>query len=492
MDKLANRVECQLNLWAMESGRALWADDDLLLLAVSGGPDSLALFHLFVHGGLHDREKLVVGHYDHGLRESSAHEAELVQQLCAEWGVRCEIGDGDVAAQARSGALSLEEAARKARYRFLGKLALEQNSRFVLTGHTADDQVETVLMHLLRGSGLEGLRGMDPVRALPDFSELTLVRPLLDVSRAEIEVYCVKYGLQPVHDVSNEDQTFFRNKIRHHLLPILEQYNPKIRERLRTTAQVVRSDVRYLQWQTTAALRAIVRHSDKGSVHLDLSIWRQLPLNLRRRTLRRAARKILASAGEIGFETLEQARRVAETGDVGSLSQLPSGLTVKVTYDALLIFRDDGRGDGGETGHGVGISGSPQVVASEVAPLPVPGRVQLAGDWVLETEFTELPVEVAPDDAWSELIDAGRAGSLSVAVRAPGARMQPLGLDGRSRKLSDMMIDARVPQVARGHWPVVVNEDHVVWLVGVSLDERVKLNQNTRRVIQLRCRRING
>lgn len=476
-----DEVRRQLALWEREYERPLWQKEDLLIVAVSGGPDSMALLHLLSRLGLHEPARITVAHLDHMLRESSSAEAQVVSGLCAQWGLRCVTRSIDAGGYAQKHGLTLEEAARFVRYRFLGEVAVESGSRHVIVGHNADDQVETILMNLLRGAGLTGLRGMQPLSRVPGYSQIHLIRPLLTVSRELIDAYCDAYQLAPLDDPSNRDKTFLRNRVRHELLPVLEDYNPQIRDVMRQTAALIRADVEYLELHTDAALRALVRHSSHDTVRLDLLLWRQLPLGLRRRTLRQAVLQLRQAVGDLGFVTVEQARLVAESGDVGSKSSLPGDLVLEVEYDSFLIYDRFSQRP----------STMPQIEDGSVVELTVPGVVALHNGWMLNAEAVAASASLSfEQDRWHESVDADSVGALFVRTRREGERMQPLGMKGQTRKLADVMADAKIPVALRAQWPIVVNQDHVVWVVGIGLDERVRINQNTRRVIQLRSERI--
>jgi tRNA(Ile)-lysidine synthase len=199
---------------------ALWSDGEVVVVGVSGGPDSLCLLHLLRRLAPESHLTLHVAHLNHGLRGAAGEaDAQAVAERAADWALPCTIGRADVPALAVESRTSLEEAAREARYAFLQAVARDRGARTIAVGHNADDQAETVLMHFLRGSGLAGLRGMLPRTAL---GERFLVRPLLDMPRSRIEAYCAASNLQPSRDLSNADTTIYRNRLRHELLPLLE------------------------------------------------------------------------------------------------------------------------------------------------------------------------------------------------------------------------------------------------------------------------------
>jgi tRNA(Ile)-lysidine synthase len=221
-----------------------------VLVGVSGGPDSLCLADVLESLGY----SLVIAHFNHQLRPQAGDDARVVEEFAGKRGIPFVLGSEKVGEFAESHHLSLEEAARICRYRFLFSQAEAAGAQAVAVAHNADDQVETVLMHLLRGSGLSGLRGM-PYRSLTTewSSTIPLVRPLLGVWREEINEYCAVRQLQPVTDLSNQDTTFYRNRLRHELVPYLQHYNPQAKERIWKMANVLAADYEVLEAQVEAA-----------------------------------------------------------------------------------------------------------------------------------------------------------------------------------------------------------------------------------------------
>ena len=213
---------------------------DLPVIAgVSGGPDSMCLMNVLRKAGY----RIIVAHFNHKLRPDSDTDANIVEQTAARLNLVSVIQCGDVRAFADARKLSLEEAARIMRYRFLMEQAHRFHAQAVAVGHTADDQVETVLMHFIRGAGLAGLKGMNYRTIIKMFDpEIPIVRPLLDLWREETVVYCAANGFRPRHDPSNASMDFFRNRLRHLLIPSLESYNPRFREVLWRTSRSLAAD----------------------------------------------------------------------------------------------------------------------------------------------------------------------------------------------------------------------------------------------------------
>jgi tRNA(Ile)-lysidine synthase len=471
--KLAERVSAALARATEKTGRDLFHEP--LVLGVSGGADSLVLLHLL--RAVRPAEGLIVAHLDHALRPSSADEAAVVNRIAAGYGLRFHTRRVDVAELAKSLNLSLEEAARMARYDFLAEIARAEGAPAVAVGHHADDQVETILMHVLRGSGLGGLRGMVEAGELPGHPKLRLLRPLLAITRAEIEAYAGEQGLRPITDESNADPAFLRNRVRHELLPALETYNPQIRERLRALSEVVAADEAFLVSQTTTNLTRLIVERGEETLAWSRDGWLALPLALRRRVLRLALAVVASDAPEPGYQALEAARRIAESGETGARVDLPGGLALRVAYDRLRLTRQPGA-----------VSAElPQLPSAGPIPLSVPGAILLKNGWRLSAEF----VVGAPDietntDRWTAYVAIPPAEALLVRGRRPGDRIRPLGLGGE-RKVKEVMIDRKVPVEARALWPVVATAERVVWLAGLALDDRARVTLESSRVIRLRC-----
>jgi tRNA(Ile)-lysidine synthase len=453
---------------------------DRLLVAVSGGVDSLALLHALVSQQLHPRSQLVVAHLDHGWRPTAGAEAEFVSQIARSWGITCVTGAVDAPAFAQAQALSLEAASRQLRYQFLQTTARQQQARFILTGHQAEDQVETVLHNLLRGAGLTGLRGMRPVSQMAAAPDMWLLRPLLAVSRQTIDAYCQAAGLQPLVDPTNQDRRFLRNRLRAELLPQMRQYNPQVDRHLQDLATIAAAEVAFLEAAAESAWSGILAAAGPGWLALHRAAWQALPLTLRRRSLREAVRRLAPVDTEIGLVTIEQARRLAETGEVGAQSLLPTSILLTVTYETLTFTL-------AETAvpHQ-----APQLSAAEPFPLPLPGQIDLENGWRLVAELDRLADLAAirqNPDPWQAYLDADRVGALFVRGRIPGDSFDPLGLDGRRTSLKEFMNQRKIPAVQRAAWPLVADEAGVVWVVGHRLAERVKVTAATRRLIRLVC-----
>jgi tRNA(Ile)-lysidine synthase len=459
----------------------LWHDTSKIVVAVSGGPDSLALLHglLQIVAG----ERLVAAHLDHGWRAASAADADYVGRLADFWGVAWHTDRIDTVELARAEGLSLEEAGRQARYRFLVQVAEAEAADFVATGHTADDQAETVLMNLMRGSGLTGLRGILPLSKLPGSERpLRLIRPLLEVSREAVLDYCREQQLAPLQDPSNQDLSFWRNRVRHQLLPLLNDHVPGVACHLQQLALTAAADDHLLAELTENAWNDLLEDQATDRLELNLAAWRALPLSLRRRTLRYAMEQLRPSGQNVGFRTIEQARQVAESAQVGAQSTLPGDYRLIVGYKRLVL----------QAAMAVPAARHPQLPGSAPLSLEPPAEVALANGWILSASWLAQPDLAAIShnrDPWFAFLDGDQAGELQVRPRRPGERFRPLGMGGHSATLKEVMINRKVPAALRARWPVVASDDQLVWLVGLAVDERVRVTPSSRHVLQLHCRR---
>jgi tRNA(Ile)-lysidine synthase len=471
---------------ARAAHRPLLTTTTKLVVAVSGGPDSLALLHALAH--IHPPTKLVAAHLDHGWRLTSTADAAFVRQAAGSWGVICHVQSVDTVALARREGLSLEEAGRQARYQFLVQVAEAEGAEFIATGHTADDQAETVLMNVLRGAGLTGLRGMLPVTTVPGSEKpFILIRPLLEVGREAVLAYCREQELAPLADPSNEDVTFWRNRVRHQLLPLLNDYAPNVATRLQQLALAAAADDRLLSQMAAETWANLLQSQAADRLELDRMAWRALPLSLRRRTLRYGLEQLRPSAQNVGFRTIEQARQVAESGQVGAQSTLPGDYRLIVGYDNL-VLQAATAGPGGRL---------PQLPGRTPLPLWPPAEVALANGWLLSASWLAQPDLVAISanrDPWFAFLDGDQLGDLWLRPRQAGERFQPLGMAGHSAAVKEMMVNRKIPAVLRPRWPLVAGfadgREQLVWLVGHVIDERVRVTPKSRRVLQLHCRRL--
>ncbi len=482
-------MELERILFAVQQACGL-VPDRPVLAAVSGGPDSLFLLDSLWRLGY----PLVVAHINHRLRAEADEEARLVQQAAAQRGLPFVGASEDVAGFATTRHLSIEEAARMLRYRFLFEQARQVGAQAVATGHTANDQVETVLMHWLRGSGLSGLRGM-PFRSLPNpwSSDLPLVRPLLGCWRADILAALAEQGLQPVWDASNQDLQYYRNRLRHETLPYLETLAPGLSQRLWNLAQIAQDEDQVLEAQVEAAWQVCQVRQGVGWVSLHCATLVQQPAAIQRRLLRRAIHQLRPGLRDIDFAAIEKVRRFAGQPSQSKKSDLAAGLQVALQDERLWLA--EWSADLAAAGEALSGQPWPQVPSGQVLHLPVPGTLELNDGWFLEAQllpgtpeyYHGASTNADPYQAWLDATVAG--GSLVVRGRRPGDRIAPLGMQGHSLKLSDVMINVRLPQAARSGWPLVLCGDQVAWIPGYRIAHTFAVGQASRALMHLSLNR---
>lgn len=433
-----------------------------VLVAFSGGADSTALLHLLCRlreaWSLH----LAAAHLNHTLRgeESDADEAHC-RRVCAEWHIPCFTRQADVAEHARQKRLSLEMAAREVRYAFLEEVADTIEADVIALGHTRDDQAETVLLHLTRGTGTAGLAGM-PLR------RDRFIRPLLGFSRQQVREYCSQQGLSFVEDASNVDLRYGRNRIRHRVLPELRRLNPRVDEALERLATTLRDEERWWQeYLRTLEPEFTLRRTEEEWL-LSLEWLQTQPDALVRRVIRYAAQAF--GGAELHFQQVERLRAAIQDGSRASIT--PSGALVHLAVGTggLRIWRKP-----------CTTTSTYEMVVQIPGATPIP-----PAGVTLHAEYSTLP-EAGQwrRQNWEVWCDAKRVeGELVVRSWRQGDRVQPLGMSGH-RKLSDIFIDRKVPAALRRRVPVVCDGQGVVWVVGICLAHRVRCTPETSTVLHL-------
>jgi tRNA(Ile)-lysidine synthetase-like protein len=463
-----------------------------VVAAVSGGPDSLCLLHLLWRLRAAGGPTVHVAHLDHGFRgEQSAAEAQFVAHTAAAWGLPATVEYADVPALAAATGQNRQAAARAARYAFLGRVAQATGAAAVLVAHHADDQAETVLLHLLHGAGSAGLRGMREAVPWPEWCPSPtepqgplLLRPLLDVRRADIEAYCAASGLEPRHDPSNAEPSYTRNRLRADLLPALAAYNPHSVAALGRTARICADDYDYMQRALDAAWPTLAEERP-GALLLRAAPWAALHPALQRYALRRAA--AVLAGGELSYEQIEAAREAAARG-VGSQHTPGRGLDLRVEHHGLLLRATaDATSPADTPGDAL-----PQLPTDEV-PLAVPGAVPLSAGWCAEAGTgTPPPLPDDPPWCWSVLLAATRLdGPLRLRRRRPGDRFRPAGGRG-SRRLQDFFVDSKLPREFRAAWPILATPTSIVWVAGLRADARFQATDPLHPTVWVALQRRTG
>jgi tRNA(Ile)-lysidine synthase len=437
--------------------------DDSVIVAVSGGPDSVCLLDLL--NALKDELgiQLMVAHFDHGLRpDQDEEETRFVASLADALGLpfASEKANQDLG----TGSGSLEERARNARYRFLEGVRKQVSAQKIALGHTLNDQAETVLMRLLRGSGTSGLAGIPPKR------DNTIIRPLIDVTRTEIEAYLVQKALTYVTDTTNMERQHLRNRIRLDLLPHLEKYQPRIVNLLGRTARIMRSDEVFLESSAEAWADKVIERSEKGEILIPLDSFVELPDALRNRIIRQTLTIIGGGLRRISVRHMEGINALARGIRAQARMHLPGGVMVKKVYDKLIFSR-------GEEREREALSYT----------LQGPGAYTMEGFGCAITleEQNKGPFREMGTSPWTALFNADLL-SYPLVVRnfRAGDTFAPFGMEGH-KKIKDFFIDLKIPSEKRERVPILTVNDRIVWVCGLRIDDRFKVTPETRRVLRV-------
>lgn len=457
-----------------------------ILIGVSGGPDSIALLHILHQFGF----PLIVAHFHHMIRPEADQEADGVKQITIGLKLPYLMGKEDVRGFAEQNSISIEEAARMLRYKFLFEKANEMNVQAVAVGHTADDQVETVLMHLIRGSGLDGLAGMC-FRMLPNaWSEaIPLIRPLLSTWRKDVLRYIDDQHLQVFYDQSNLDSTYFRNRIRHELVPLLESYNPQIKKVIWRTAQALRADNEELNTSVESAWQNCFIDAGSGYVQFDTQKLDKLSLSLKRCLLRKGFNILHPGLQELDFDAVNRAVVCLARQTLSGGCDLISGIRFRIEGQSCWLIAGNIK---------LPLHHGPHLSSGNSIILTIPGEMYFNDSWIIRgdiidrTSLTLVEAQQNPDpyQAW---IDYDQV-ILPIRIRTRNSddRFQPLGIFDKIIKLSDFMANVKIPQRARNEWPLLCDRNElIIWVPGYRIAHPCRVTDSTSRILHLQMQELD-
>lgn len=441
-----------------------------VVVAVSGGADSMALLlALFELRSVYNM-RLIVAHVNHRLRGEEAEEDALfVEQQAARLGLPFHQTCVDVKALQQSAGISVQQAARQLRYRFLHALHQALNATRIALGHTADDQAETLLMRLVRGSGPAGFAGIPAVR-------LPFIRPLISVSRPAIYAYLQSEHCPWVEDSSNAHTVYLRNRVRLDLLPQLRQYNPQIVRRLNELADMLRAESQVLEQQVDEWAVQTLAWQTRDRVKICCRLFGLASVAIQRRLLRRVIEALATSPEAVGFRHIERLRQFIVSRNQECRCSLPGEIGIERRAETMLLWKR---------------SRTPAIPC--MLALPVPGKVDLVSLNIrLTAEVLLKPCHWERMSPQRAFLDLDRiVCPLQVRFRQPGDCFYPLGAPG-SKKLQDFFTDTKIPRGERPYVPLVVSNHEIVWVVGYRIAEPFKLRPETNRVLRLQCSVLQG
>lgn len=440
---------------------------DKVILAVSGGPDSTAMLYL-MNDLRNDLEcSLHIAHLNHCLRgEESDEDAVFVKEQALKLNIPITVEELDVK-NLITDKESLESGARRIRYEFFKKVMSDIQANKVAQGHTADDQAETVLMRLLRGSGTKGLSGIPPIR------DNIYIRPLIEISRSEVEAYLQSIDIQPRWDSSNLSTEYERNRIRHELIPLLEsKYSPNIKSIFCQTAEILRAEDEFLD---ILAKDALCQCLEKGNSHnkgdqggfintitIQTDNLKKHHISIQRRIIRIAIESILGDLRRYEFHHIDEIMSLIETGKTGNSISLPRGITAEKSYGKIIIKLDED-----------------ETIEPFDFIIKVPG----------ETEIPSLGLKILTSigkgnsyskELYQKTFDYDVIeGELHIRSRRKGDRFQPLGMSS-TKKLKEFFIDEKIPRSQRDRIPILTDGNKIMWVIGYSIDDRFKVTTQTK------------
>lgn len=433
-----------------------------VLIALSGGPDSVCL--LDVLNALKERWRLSLSalYIDHGLRpEETPGEIEFCKRIAERYGIEFHVVSINVRDYAEREGFTFQEAGRILRYICLEQEALRTDADRIATGHHADDQAETIIMRLIRGAGRRGLSGIPPVRG-------KVIRPLIELSRDEIEEYISSKRLDYIIDSSNLKDEYFRNRIRREVIPILKKFNPNLLNTLSRTAHILREEDDFINTFVHKALMRLISRKTSDTVELFLS-----PLEtLERVVLRRALLRVIDETRglrSIKMENIEDIIGLIKKGSSGDRIYLPGGIRAIRSYSTLIIT-----------------SKKPQRV--QECELKVPGETLIKEAGVVLIATIEENVNNYGDGKETACFDINSLSfPLKIRARKEGDFFYPFGL-GKRKKLQDFFVDEKVPRDIRDSVPLLISGEDIIWVVGYRTDERYRVGPSTERVLKITVR----
>ncbi|MDB5085153.1 MAG: hypothetical protein JWN30_2039 [Bacilli bacterium] len=468
------------------------APNDKVLVAVSGGADSVFLLHVLAQLSIRFDWQLYVGHVNHNLRaEESDEDERFVKQLADHLRLPFFTAGVDVTAAMERSGRSLQDAARQLRYQALENMARPHEIHLVAVAHHANDQVETVLHRFLRGSSLQGLGGISPDRSWPyslsDSYSLRIIRPLLQTTRQEITDYLSEHHIPFRNDPSNTSMKYFRNKLRLQLIPLLtDEYNPNLIETIGHTAELLRDENDYLEQQSRREFIKITTRL-KAKVLLDRHKLSALPVALQRRVIKLILYYLVDDSHQWQFTHIENVRDLVLHSGPQAVYHLPRNVFVRREYEVIHIsVSTDFIG-----------SGDLHLPVADPIPVPVPGSIEIPALGIrVRTDVhkisRETKQEPLPSSHWTVWFDYDEMEEQKLYIRSklPGDRMQVIGMQG-SKKVKDLLMEARISKQQRDNWPVLMHGEQLIWTIGLRRSSAFQVTDSSSTLLRMEAEPIN-
>lgn len=435
---------------------------ETVITAVSGGPDSVCLLHILNELAAQLEISLVAAHYNHGLRKAEDEfETRLTREMAETMGIPFETEKSPFL---RNAGASIEEKARDARYAFLERVREKYRAGKIAMGHHMNDQAETVLMRLLRGSGPSGLSGIPPVR------NKKIIRPLLGIKRDEIMNYIATHKLPYAVDSSNADTRYLRNSVRLELLPLLQDYQPRIIEHLDRLSGILRGEDDFLEKQAATWVEKEAEKDANGDITVPVSSMKRLHASFRNRVIRRLLKNRVNNLRRIDSSHIQSVSGLVRSRKPQAVLRLPGGITVSKIYNRIVFSL-----------------GLKQPVEAYEYTVHGPGTIYLeAIDRTMRFEEMDGGMSVGPGNPeTTACLDADKLRyPLIIRNFRPGDKFVPLGMKGH-RKIKDFFIDLKIPSGTRAITPLVTGQDRILWVAGYRIDDRYKVTGKTIKILKI-------
>ncbi|MDP4092290.1 MAG: tRNA lysidine(34) synthetase TilS [Bacillota bacterium] len=450
-------------------------ENSKIVIGVSGGPDSICLLSILNSLSSELGISLAAVHINHMLRgEDALKDEEYVREFCSKAGIPVFVEHCDIKALARNQSLSIEEAGREARYNEFYKIAEKISAKAIAVAHNSNDQAETVLMNIIRGTGLTGLKGMDYKRGI-------IIRPLLNVTREEIEEYCKSHNLNPRTDSSNFENYYTRNKIRLELLPAVRDiFKTDISRRILRMSELIREDADFIEDTVIKVYNNCILKQDSNSVELRIDALKANHPAIVKSVLRKAIEGLKGDLKGIEYIHIRNIIEMLNCGKTGMEVHIPGGLRAGTSYDILHIYFES----------------SLYICEDFEAVLKVPGTTEvLNGKYIFETflfgngkdnyRFSE-----DQQNSSEQYFDYDKFRKEAfIRTRKQGDIFKPYKSNG-TKKLKEYFIDNKVPRELRNKTPLIGVENEIVWITGYRTSDKFKVTENTKRVLKINFKQL--
>jgi tRNA(Ile)-lysidine synthase len=450
MDEIVDRFEATL------INRKLLSKGDRILVALSGGPDSMALLHLFIRLKSKYDLTIAAAHLDHAIRPASAKDQEFCLKTCQALHIKLHSKRLNIAALAKRNGISIEEAGRQARYAFFDTLANKYRYTKIATGHTLDDSVETVLFNLTRGTGLSGLSGIPRQRG-------QIVRPLLDFEKSELLSWLKAVKAKYVRDTSNRLLDYSRNRIRLKILPEFEKINSAAKSNIARLSEIISEELEFIRGFTVSAYEDVLFESGNGKIVLDLGKLVQYDKSLRKKVLQEAFSNLCGKMGNLSSQDLSRALGIID-GKSGGRAPLTQGIYIEKSQGRLAILK----------------------ASSQPAELKllIPGITRIHDRSIRARVISKSEMGNFGLGNYNIYLDREKMKNITVRFSRPGDKIRPLGMKGH-RLLSDIFIDCKIPEFEREAVPLILSDQKIAWIAGIMISDDFKITENTREVLNL-------